>query len=157
MSSRLLLTATFVVAVLLAGWLWYSPESTRRGGDVSPAGGREPADSKGLTGEGNDSSPFALASGAAAADASGSTVASGSGPGGTSGDTASGPGTNPDSPPAVSLLPVDITRIARAPLSDEEHEYLVQRLRDDPALLQQLIDEFRQEPDQARRDRLLQL
>jgi hypothetical protein len=49
------------------------------------------------------------------------------------------------SKPAADLAPVDVSQLARGPISDEDFESLVLRLRSDPTLLKQLIDEFRQE------------
>ena len=52
---------------------------------------------------------------------------------------------------------VDVTAIAYSPISDAEFEQLVAQLRNSPELLQQLIDEFRQETDVNRQLQLLRL
>jgi len=52
---------------------------------------------------------------------------------------------------------IDVTTLGWSPVSDEAFEQLVARLRNDPALLQQLVDEFRQETDPERRMQLLNL
>jgi len=62
-----------------------------------------------------------------------------------------------DTVEAAQQTPVDVSQLARTASSDEDFDALVGRLRADPALLRQLIDEFRQEQDPQRRDRLMKL
>ena len=57
----------------------------------------------------------------------------------------------------VSLEPVDFASLGRGALTDEEYLTLSERFRNDPALLQQLIDEFRQETDPSRKASLSKL
>jgi hypothetical protein len=52
---------------------------------------------------------------------------------------------------------IDVTQIGREPLGDDDFESLVARLQSDPLLLQQMIDEFRQEQDPVRRALLARL
>ncbi len=55
------------------------------------------------------------------------------------------------------LPPVDVREIAQQPLTDDEFESLVERLRSDPALLAALIDESRSQVDPERLTWLLRL
>jgi len=52
---------------------------------------------------------------------------------------------------------IDVTRLGRSAIDDTELLQLTEALRSDPDLLQQLIDEFRQEPDAERRAALARL
>lgn len=54
-------------------------------------------------------------------------------------------------------ISVDVTLIGQSPISDAEFEQLIAQLRDNPELLQQLVDEFRQETDVNRQLQLLRL
>jgi len=56
-----------------------------------------------------------------------------------------------------SIRSVDVSSLGYAPLSDERFLELADQLRSDPALLQQLIDEFRQEADPTRKEALSRL
>jgi len=58
---------------------------------------------------------------------------------------------------AKSAATIDVTMLGRSSMSDEAFELLVERLRNDPVLLQQLVDEFRQETDPERQMQLLSL
>lgn len=49
---------------------------------------------------------------------------------------------------------IDVTTLGYGSLSDADLLILIDQLKNDPSLLQQLIDEFRQENDPARRQRL---
>ena len=57
----------------------------------------------------------------------------------------------------ASLPLIDVSELARSAISDEDFDAIVERLRADPALLQSLIDEFRQEQDLDRRQLLMKL
>lgn len=62
-----------------------------------------------------------------------------------------------EAPRAVEPEPVDVASLGRTPIGDDDFERLAERLSDDPALLQALIDEVRSETDPERLDRLLRL
>lgn len=55
------------------------------------------------------------------------------------------------------LEPIDVSSLARQALDDVEFLRLAERFRNDPVLLQQLIDEFRQEIDPTRQASLSRL
>ncbi len=52
---------------------------------------------------------------------------------------------------------LDVAQLARTPIDDDEFDEVVAQLRANPALLQRLIDEFRQEQDPDRREQLMKL
>ena len=119
--------ASGVVAIAVTVWLWYTPESSRstapeaRSTDVGTAGSGGGAVKNG--------SPFAVEPAASTSQIIKARPVTRESPAAQATD------------PALPLL--DVTQLARAPLSDEDYESLVARLQSDPALLQQLIDEFR--------------
>ena len=139
--SLLVGAASGVMAIAVTVWLWYSPGSSRLAAPAAPS--TDVGDAGSGDGALVDGSPFAVQPAAS-----------------TSQIIVARPAVR-DTPaalvpdPALPLL--DVTQLARAPLSDEEHEALVARLQSDPALLQQLIDEFRQEQGPERRALLARL
>ncbi|MBX2879481.1 MAG: HEAT repeat domain-containing protein [Granulosicoccus sp.] len=69
-----------------------------------------------------------------------------------------GDGATDDSSSSMLDTPVDVTTLGRAPIqSEDELQALLARLRSDPALLSQLIDELRQETDPERLKLLAQI
>ncbi len=126
-------TTSGVIAIAVAAWHWYSPESSRQTGQQRLD---EMASSAGLAGKVADNqSPF--------------DVAPVSVPGEP--DTTLPLTRKAADPVSETQLPfVDVSQVGRAPMSDTDFESMVARLLSDPALLQQLIDEFRQEQDPER-------
>ncbi|ASJ70402.1 HEAT repeat domain-containing protein [Granulosicoccus antarcticus] len=135
MSKSLMVAAgSGLVALAVTLWLWHSPGAERGVVNESPdvAKGLAKADSSAV----ENGSPF-------------STVAE---------QTINAPvtvtpqattgGTTATAPPALPAL--DVSLIAQTAMSDADYEALVARLKTDPALLLQLVDEFRQEQNPER-------
>lgn len=139
--SLLAAAASGVAAIAVTAWLWYSPESGRLSGPEVSSTDANGADSG--NGALPDSSPFAVKPELSTNQARVARPAA--------------PDTVVARAPDPSLPDLDVTQLARGPLSDEDYESLVARLQSDPALLQQLIDEFRQEQDPKRRVLLARL
>ncbi len=62
-----------------------------------------------------------------------------------------------ETPDNVTSQPVDISALGRSALGDQEFLAFAEHFRNDPAQLQQLIDEFRQETDPTRKAALSKL
>jgi len=60
-------------------------------------------------------------------------------------------------PPGNERFPVDVSALGHQPFTDAEFITLANRIRSDPELLQQLVDEFRQESEPGRRAALARL
>ncbi len=127
--SLLVAAASGLAAIAVTVWLWYSPGSSRLAAPaVSGADVVSTSSGNGVVANG---SPFAVEP---AAPTSQSTVARP-----LAADHTADLALDPELPF------LDVSQLARAPMSDADYESLVARLQSDPALLQQLIDEFRQE------------
>ena len=138
--------ASGVFAVSVVAWLWLSMES----GDPTDTPDRSDKAVSSALNTVTSGSPFALVPDSAdTADVD--TAAMGVTPEADSQRPAA------DTVEAAQQTPVDVSQLARTASSDEDFDALVGRLRADPALLRQLIDEFRQEQDPQRRDRLMKL
>lgn len=138
-NSLLVATASGLSAVAVAAWLWFWPGSSRDA----------------VQQDTDAAVPSALAPPATVAD---DVVANGS-------PFAVEPVTVTNQPRIAIPLPpedtvlqlpdrqlpvLDVTQIGQAPMSDADFESVVARLKSDPALRRQLIDEFRQEQDPQR-------
>ncbi len=132
--TLLIAAASGLAAIAVTAWLWYSPGSSRV---IAPeASGVDASSASSGNGEVANGSPFAVESGSPANQ---TIVAR---------PLASNDTVEPVPDPTLPFL--DVSQIGQAPLSDADYESLVARLKSDPALLQQLIDEFRQEQDPDR-------
>ena len=132
--TLIVVAASGLGAIAVATWLWLAPGSGREAG-------QEPVStSVTSTGGGSDGvmseSPFAVAAENVTSEPQ-SVVP-------LAHDESADPATG------VELPFVDVSQIAQGPMSDTDFEAMVARLQADPALLQQLIDEFRQEQDPER-------
>lgn len=143
-------TASGLCAVAVVTWLWLSYDPDGRSLDTSLLG-----EGQLQTGEAGSpepsASPFAL-----------STDTSVSGEVAVVAASPDQSQSLPDDRLHESVLPaslplIDVSQLARTAISDEDFDAIVAQLRADPALLQSLIDEFRQEQDLDRRQLLMKL
>ena len=142
-----------VLLLAVAGWQWFSAtyrsnldsQNGASGTDTGALTDSSAGTIANATTDGNTDSPFATQSGVSASDsqsnASTSALAS---------SASNVNGTEGNLSQRTELPPIDMASIGANTLSDDEYEALVARLKTDPALLQQFIDEFRQEQDPAR-------
>ncbi len=141
--SLLVAAGSGLSALAVTAWLWYSPGSGRVGGpDTS---GVDASSEHAGNSEATNDSPFTLEPAGSTAQILAST------PPLTSDDEVDPLTNDPDLPF------LDVSQVGRAPMNDADYESLVARLKLDPALLQQLIDEFRQEQNPERRALLARL
>jgi len=164
-NPRAITAVLLLLVVAGSGWFWYQSEPAIQNDRVS-AGVADQTAAKSAGAAANTAphkdSPFALQgrdSGAAVLEATGSST------------TSPVESRQPDKPapqneslsdssvanPANALPPVDVSIIGQSPINDTEFNALVERLRADSQLLQQLIDEFRQETDPQRLTELSRL
>ncbi|MGQ7847809.1 hypothetical protein ACUNV4_25165 [Granulosicoccus sp. 3-233] len=141
-------TISGLCALVVTAWLWLSPDTARRSLESAPAD-KEVAPAADTGSAGLSASPFALST-------QSSTLIDGE---------AAEQASKPDDArerDVESVLPgagitLDVSRLAGTVIGDEDFDATVALLRADPALLQRLIDEFRQEQDPDRRHRLMKL
>lgn len=145
-----LIASGFAVCALTAAavWLWTRPAADER---LTPLVVGE--DSVATEVPESPASPFSVTESASGATVNGTGDAAAI-------DASASPSINATPVPAdgsAGLAELDVTTLGYRLLSDAEFEQLAARLRANPALLQQLIDEFRQEVDTTRRDELSRL
>lgn len=153
-TTRAIAAVIVLLAMVGLAWLWYQPESTspiNAGTSSSPI-----ISENSVAGTANESdSPFAVQG--VATDTATQTRSDG-----VVTPPSDSTNLNASSSPAVSIVntgvestavdfpDLDLTALGHAPIADEQFNELVERLRADPQLLQQLIDEFRQETNSLR-------
>jgi hypothetical protein len=127
-------TASGLIAMAVTAWFWYSPESGLRAVDEARHDGALSGGAD--SGVETSVSPFAVAPTSMTSHLDTGTLPQ---------QEDAGAQASPAEQPAV-----DVSQVGRAPMSDADYESMVARLQMDPALLDQLIDEFRQEQDPSR-------
>lgn len=145
-----------LLASVVVGWLWVSSEPAGEPADTLHGTAQDRSrvqrppvgiDTLDTSPSGNTRSPFAVTAETSGTEAS------------TESETQ-----RPESALVARIRPVievlaaiDVTQLGRTAIDDTDFDALVLRLRADPALLQRLIDEFRQEQDTERLDLLMRL
>lgn len=131
-----------LVAIAVTIWLWYSPGSDRGTEPMVAQTDKRAVDTASTVLSESQASPFSLGA---------DTTRQGAG------NEASSQVSITKQVAQVMLPPLDVSRLARTAMSDADFEALVARLKTDPVLHAQLIDEFRQELDAGRRAELARL
>jgi len=152
---------TIIGLLVLAGaaFLW---QTQWRSQDSSPSDGVSAsttiaAESSNANNADEPKSPFALAGDGGDADSSTNSDSLVADNVAASNDSADAVNQNTSANTEPGTLSIDISSVGRSAISDEDFLAIAEQLRRDPALLQQLIDEFRQETDPARKETLSRL
>ncbi len=157
LNPRAITTVVLLLVVVGgAGWLWYQPEPAMPDGSESAnISNQESESDRALDMALDVASPFAVQGGIAETDAQANTSAAlttqSESQNSITSDSQSASSSNSvlvDS--SENFPPLDISAIGQSSINDADFEALVERLRADPQLLLQLIDEFRQETNPQR-------
>ncbi len=159
MGNKQFLTIIGLLVLAGAAFLW---QTQWRSQDSSPSDGVSAsttiaAESSNANNADEPKSPFALAGDGGDADSSTNSDSLVADNVAASNDSADAVNQNTSANTEPGTLSIDISSVGRSAISDEDFLAIAEQLRRDPALLQQLIDEFRQETDPARKETLSRL